>query len=154
MRSKMDNSLSKKERQKKAREEMEDVDFIAAAEVPEAQSMESLNLFGVPLDTLSELSGGKKESIKEKNDKRRFVRELIEVMQALDTDNAAQDFATPKTFINFDPFASEDSLDQTGSALKYEDNMKLRASLGLDVYEKSLDAIDQSKLSYQDNEKL
>ena len=88
LKTKMDMRLSKKERQRKANEEMEDVDFIGSAEVPASQSMEHLNLFGVPLDSESS-----SETIKEKNDKRRFVRELIDVMQAMDSDNTTQDFA-------------------------------------------------------------
>jgi hypothetical protein len=44
--------------------------------------MQKLDLFGVPLGTLE----GPEESLKERNDKRKFVQDLLQVMDSLDQD--------------------------------------------------------------------
>lgn len=63
--------------------------------------MDSLNLFGVPSGT----DAGEAESEKEKSNKRKFVKELIDLMLAIDPENKVQDFEKPKTFIDFDPYS-------------------------------------------------
>ena len=80
-------------------------------------------------------------STKDKSDKRRFVQELLEVMDALDPDNTLTDFEKPKTFIQFDPYVdtpdglgAQSAIEQAAMSLRYEDNMKLRASLVLEAY--------------------
>jgi hypothetical protein len=71
-----------------------------------APNMQKLDLFGVPLDTLE----GNEETLKERNDKRRFVQDLLQVMDSLDTDSdpsgvgLVQDFSKSKTFVHFDPY--------------------------------------------------
>ena len=96
-------------------------------------------MFGVPIKSADDFGGA---TVKEKNDKRRFVQELLDVMDALDPDNTMQDFENPKTFIQFDPYAdtaeglgAQSALEQQAMALRYEDNMKLRASLVLEAYQ-------------------
>lgn len=61
-------------------------DFIGNAEEKQTPlSMEKLNLFGVPLSEIDSLgSDDGNQSIKEKNAKRRFVRDLIQVMETID----------------------------------------------------------------------
>jgi len=58
--------------------------------------------------------------------------------------------------MNFDP-SSEDmeqtAIDAQFTALKYEDRLKLRASLVLDAYKRQLEDINVSALSYQDKER-
>ena len=51
--------------------------------------MEELNLFGVPLAELEDYEGGEAESVKDRNRKREFVRELISIMEELDADRDA-----------------------------------------------------------------
>ena len=96
MRTKYDNSLVKKQAI-----DIEDIDFVGQAEEQSAANLETVNLFGVPLDTLSEAAEG--ETTLEKNKKRAFIRELIDVMETLDPENELQDFERPKRFVNFDP---------------------------------------------------
>jgi hypothetical protein len=60
--------------------ENEDEDFIGQASKKIAPNMQRLDLFGVPLDTLE----GPEESLKERNDKRKFVQDLLQVMDSLD----------------------------------------------------------------------
>ena len=57
-----------------------------------------MNLFGVPLSEVDQLDLGKEkeESITEKNQRAKVARELITIMQALDTENITQDFEAPK----------------------------------------------------------
>lgn len=80
------------------------------AETPEAKNMEQLNLFGVALSEVDMLDFGKEaeESVKEKNEKRRFIRDLIREMEKIDVDNTVQDFEKPSQFIQFDPYADTD----------------------------------------------
>lgn len=53
--------------------------------------------------------------MKEKNQKRKFVRELIQALESLDIDKDGdgiglmQDFEKPKRFIHFDPFGGENN---------------------------------------------
>ena len=46
------------------------------------------------------------------------------------------------------------TIHQQGTALKYEDRLKLRASLILDAYEKQLANIDENNLSYEEKQSL
>jgi len=99
--------------------------------------------------------------MKEKNQRRRFVRELIDVMQTIDPDNLTQDFEAPKQWIHFDPYADTDQglgkqskIDMQFSALRYEDNAKLRASLVLDAYETEIDNIDVATLTFEEKERF
>ena len=77
------------------------------AETPFAQNMEQLNLFGVSLSDVDMLDFGKddEESAKEKNRKRKFIRELVKEMEKIDVDNQIQDFEKPSRFVHFDPYA-------------------------------------------------
>ena len=115
--------------------------------------MENLNLFGVPLSDLDIKDlGGKRESVKEQNQRRQFVRELIDVMDALDVEQDAdgvglvQDFEKPKHFLHFDPYAGSEAglsehaaADADITALRYEDKFKLRASIVLSAYHNQLE---------------
>jgi len=82
-------------------------------------------------------------------------------MQTIDPDNLTQDFEAPKQRIHFDPYADTDQglgkqskIDMQFSALRYEDNAKLRASLVLDAYEIEIDNIDVTGLTFEDKERL
>ena len=76
--------------------------------------MEKFNLFGVPLSELDSFGEEEEQSHKERNRKRKFVRELIETLERLDTDQdpdgigLMQDFEKPKSFVHFDPYADFD----------------------------------------------
>lgn len=101
--SKFDEKQNQKVRQT---QEDDDEDFISQAPSPGVKNMQKLDLFGVPLDTLE----GTEETLKERNDKRRFVQDLLQVMEALDTESdpdgvgLVQDFSKAKTFVHFDPY--------------------------------------------------
>ena len=62
--------------------------------------------------------------------------------------------------MHFDPYADtegvgkQSKLEMQYTALKYEDNAKLRASLVLDAYQRDIDAIDAKGLSFEDQERL
>ena len=102
------------------------------------------------------------ESIKSKNEKRRFVRDLIEIMETLDeqTDpdgiGLVQDFSKPKTFMHFDP--NPESLDhlaeqQQYNSLQYEDSLKLRASIILEAYSSQIENINVNELTYDEKDR-
>ena len=61
--------------------------------------------------------------------------------------------------MQFDPYAdlnensAQTALEQAMMGLRYEDNVKLRASLVLDAYQNQLDLIKVQKLNYSDQEK-
>ena len=160
--SKLEDRLSKNKKSGEAAEASQDIDFIGEAETPSAQNMESLNLFGVALSEVDMLDFGKEteESVKDKNLKRKFVRDLVKEMEKMDTDNSIQDFEQPSRFTVFDPYADtehglgkQDKINQEYTALKYEDSMKLRASLILDAYQRELNSIDAESLSFEDRER-
>ena len=74
-----------------------------------------------------------------------------------------QDLDSPKSLVDFDIYSQFDdnekvgpvsTTNQEGAALKYEDRLKLRASLILDAYEKQLKNIDENTLSYEEKESL
>lgn len=69
--------------------------------------MEKLNLFGVTLSEVDMLDFGKEteESVKEKNQKRKFIRELVQEMEKIDVDNTIQNVEKPSQFVQFDPYA-------------------------------------------------
>jgi hypothetical protein len=127
--------------------------------------MEKLNLFGVPLEDLDDVDlSGLDESMKEKNRKRKFVRDLLNVLETLDEeldpngDGTLQNFEKPKRFIHFDPYADAESLHQEIedvqlNSLKFEDDIKLRASIVMSAYEVQFKKIDKESLTYEDKEK-
>ena len=47
-----------------------------------------------------------------------------------------QDFSKGKSFVHFDPYGEDSMFESYYSALKYEDSMKLRASIVLEAYSK------------------
>ena len=84
---------------------------------------------------------GSEESQAERNQRGKFVKDLIEVMQK--QDNSAdseglgllQDFEKPKRFFSFFPGEDVDGKEMAmAQALRYEDETKLRASIILDAY--------------------
>lgn len=88
---KYEGKVGQKEAQQRAQRELagEDIDFINEEDVEGAADldMENLNLFGVPLSDLDLKDlGGKQESVKEQNQRRKFVRELIDVMEVIDAE--------------------------------------------------------------------
>lgn len=138
------------------RDIQEDVDYVNQEQEDDSVTdVENLNLFGVPMP-----SDDLGTSTKDKSDKRRFVQELLEVMDALDPDNTLTDFEKPKTFIQFDPYVdtpdglgAQSAIEQAAMSLRYEDNMKLRASLVLEAYQAQLNHIEPESLSYEDKER-
>lgn len=101
-------------------------------------NIQNINLFGVPLEQDFNLGSDDRSTDKEKNEKRRLVKELVDLLVSLDPDNALLDLEEPKTFIQFDPYsdgmAALNPFEQQAMALKYEDNVKLRASLVMDAF--------------------
>jgi hypothetical protein len=101
-----DEKQNQKTRQ--SAEQDEEEDFIAQAPKPMAPNMQRLDLFGVPLEPLE-------ESLKDRNDKRRFVQDLLQVMESLDSETdpdgvgLVQDFSKAKTFVHFDPYTDMES---------------------------------------------
>ena len=122
-----------------------------------APNMQKLDLFGVPLDTLE----GSEETLKERNDKRRFVQDLLQVMDSLDTESdpdgvgLVQDFSKSKTFVHFDPYQDMESnlLESQYTALRFEDSAKLRASIVMNAYSTQITDIDFEKLTYEEKER-
>ena len=87
--------------------------------------------------------------------------ESVDAEQDEDGVGLVQDFEKAKKFISFDPYGgsetglSEDTvLEQSLTALKYEDKFKLRASIVLSTYQKQLDEVNYESLSYEDKERF
>lgn len=118
--SQFDQKQSQRHVQNEAqREVQEDEDFIGNAQTDNIPlNMEKLNLFGVPLSE-SDFMGGSdqnEETLKSRTAKRKFVRELLEVMDKMDEQadpdgiGLVQDFSKSKRFVTFDP--NGDNLDE------------------------------------------
>lgn len=133
----------------------DDVDFVGEAQAGRAataeQNMEKLNLFGVALTAQEESElGDAQDTAKDKEHRRKFVSDLIDVLYQVDNEHelrglgGAQDLDQPKSLFHFDPYGQFEgsdssqfgSLDQQLTALKYEDRLKLRASIIIDTYAK------------------
>lgn len=134
---------------------VEDVDYIAQEQdVKASANIQQLNLFGTPL--ASEQTSTKKE----KNANRRFVQELVDALVALDPDNALMDLEQPSTFIQFNPMDEDPEtlagtiLEQQAQSLRYEDNVKMRASLVLEAYSRQLEEINVKSLSQEEKDRL
>lgn len=131
-----------------------EIDYIGQeADVRLSDNLDNVNLFGVPLDQFGD------EGTASSSDKRQFMRELVDVMQAMDPDGVIMDFEKPSTYMQFDPFSPEtpeglEDFDSKFTAIKYEESSKLRASLVLDAYSQQLEKLDASSLSHTDKEKL
>mmetsp|Transcript_5516 Transcript_5516/g.9393 ORF Transcript_5516/g.9393 Transcript_5516/m.9393 type:complete len:162 (-) Transcript_5516:55-540(-) len=107
-------------------------------------NIEQFNLFGVALDQIEKekISSKEEETVKVRNERRQFVRELLVAMEQLDSSNdpeeigLVQDFSKPKRFFKFEDNDdySESIFDAELTALKYEDSMKQQASIVLDLY--------------------
>lgn len=74
-------------------------------------NMEQLNLFGVALTSQEESELAEEQSTtREKEHRRRFVSDLLEVLHQVDNDHemsglgGIQDFEAPKSLYNFDPY--------------------------------------------------
>jgi hypothetical protein len=132
------SNLFEKTKLQKGKQTVEDEDFIAMVEKPTAPNMQKVDLFGVALDALE----GSDETLKDRNNKRKFVQELLQVMDSLDQESdpdgigLAQDFSKGKTFMHFDPYTDMERniIEAQYTALQYEDSMKLRASIVLNAY--------------------
>lgn len=129
--------------------------------------MEKLNLFGVALTAQEERElGHEQDTAREKEHRRKFVSDLIDVLYQVDNEHelqgmgGAQDLDQPKSLFHFDPYGQFEgkqssalgSFDQQLTALKYEDRLKLRASIIIDTYSKQIEDIDASQLTLQEKE--
>ncbi len=82
--------IGQREARQRAQQEIQgDIDFIGDAEDTLPPDLEELNLFGVPLNELDGREGGDEESLKDRNLKREFVKELLEVLETLDAQKDA-----------------------------------------------------------------
>lgn len=116
-----------------------EIDFLATEQEMDIEGdLEEVDLFGVPLD--GKASEQDEQGLKEVA--KVFTEQLIEMFMKLDPDGHLAEFEKPNTFISMDPGAAASSnssqLFQQIIALKYEDNIKLRASLIMDAYSKQL----------------
>ena len=114
----------------------------------------------MPLSELNSLDvGGDPQSLKERNNKRVYVQDLLNVMEQLDESadpdgvGLVQDFSKGKSFVHFDPYGEDSMMESYYSALKYEDSTKLRASIVLEAYSKQVEGIEQDGLSFEDKER-
>jgi len=65
-----------------------------------------------------------------------------------------QDFDTPKALVNYEIDTDNPNfmVDMQHTALRYEDRMKIRASIIIDAYATQLAEIDEDKLTSKDRE--
>lgn len=91
----------------------QDVDFVGDAEVSGTASdsnMERLNLFGVALSAQEASELGEKDTAQDKQHRRKFVADLLDVLHQVDNDHelqglgGAQDLDQPKRLLHFDPY--------------------------------------------------
>ena len=147
-----------------AAEDTADVDFLSGSAQDsqfEEQNMESLNLFGVPIEQVEQKATSKEQAAKKK-----FVADLIDMLTELDNANEidglgmTQDFTSPKSLVSYDPtvqFGEEAHKDGKKEppvtdqrALIYEDSMRLRSSIIINAYQRQLAEIDYDSLNYQE----
>ena len=125
--------------------------------------MEKLNLFGIPLSAEEQKEmEQEKETSYEKQKRRKIVNDLISVIKEADNQfeiengGGMQDFDTPKSLVKYDIDTDSPNFmdDMQHMALKYEDRLKLRASIIIDAYASQLAEIDQESLSSKDRESM
>ena len=100
------------------------------AGIDSAPDMESLNLFGVNIEDFGRSSDRQNSELK------KILSDLVKVAQEVDPNGATRDFTKRKAFNYYDPYNPDESRQFAG--LKYEDEIKLRASLVIDVHKKDL----------------
>ena len=125
--------------------------------------VEDFNIFGVPLNELDQEDVNKgQESLKEKNMRREYVKDLIETLQRIDEEadpdgiGLIQNFEKPKRFFSFFPDPSSGNVNKSAAdaqALRYEDEQRLRASIILDIYRSQLSEIKPDNLREADKQK-
>ena len=90
--------------------------------------LQSLNLFGVEMDSdsiLSSVDNRNKGATKE--EVHGILQDLVQMVTEIDPSGSTRDFAQRKSFVYYDPYNPDK--DQGTTHLKYEDSTKLRASL-------------------------
>ena len=124
----------------------------------EADLVEQLNLFGVPVEDVADFDDDRGQNTQQRNKKRAYLRELLQVMERIDEQNGgyghAQDFERPKQFVHFDPYSETagglgmaSEVDSQYAALKYDDQAKLRASIIIDLYKKEMTDFERAALT-------
>lgn len=110
--------------------------------------MQDMNIFGVPHE-LGGSSGDKSKDFSNAEVKE-VLTDLVDMVQQFD-DGDIQNFKIRKSFAHFDPYNPDESL--AYSAMKFEEEPKLRVSIVLDFYRKQIEEIDEQELSFSDKER-
>lgn len=88
----------------------------------------------------------------------RTLNDLVSLAQQVDPSNASGDFRQKKTFNYYDPYNSNNTVGAHPlqfANIKFEDDIKGRASITVDVHTNSLEELTKSKnLSFTDRERL
>jgi hypothetical protein len=80
------------------------------------------------------------------------LNDLVSLAQQVDPQFESGDFRKKKTFNFYDPYTSQES---QFVSLRFEDEMRLRASIVVDVHQNSISDLDDKKdMSYADKERL
>lgn len=109
--------------------------------------METLNLFGLPMD-----ESGSFDASAASKDLQAAIKELVYKAITDDPQGSYKDYSTRKSYAAYDPYS-----DQTYFAsLKYEDEAKLRASIVINVQSNALHhlRVNKDSLSMVDRERL
>lgn len=108
--------------------------------------MDQLNLFGLPLELYS------RDTSKSAKDMQKTIQNLIQAALEKDSQGTFRDFGKRKAYAFYDPYSNENEF----SYLRYEDELRLRASIVVDVQKKSLENLvkSQGELSFTDRERL
>jgi len=116
--------------------------------------MQNLNLFGVPIE-----DGDDSAKKTGSTDAKKALKELLEVTESLD-DGKLANFNCRKSFSYFDvkkiiltwfqPYNPDEEV--TYTFLKFEDELKLRASIVLDFYRQDILALADEDLTVADKE--
>ena len=96
-----------------------------------SDQMEQLNLFGLPLDSYN------RDTTRSAKDMQQTIKELIQSALEQDPSGSFRDFGTRKAYAFYDPYGEESQF----SYLKYEDEIRMRASVVVDAQRKSLDSL-------------
>lgn len=110
--------------------------------------MQGLNLFGVQIDQRATEEAFNRDTKRQKKEVERVLNDLVSLAQQVDPQFESADFSKKKTFNFYDPYTEQDS---QFASLRFEDEMRLRASIVVDVHKDNIKDLDDKKdLSYAD----
>ena len=121
----------------------------------EQQDMQNLNLFGLPEDLLGQEDNRRDNQIDKHNAEiKRMVREMIQDSMNRDPEGNFKNFGARKSYSSYDVYSMESQY----ASLRYEDSVKLRASIVIDQQRTVLREIKhkdiERRLSHEDRDRL